>query len=73
VPQRSLSEMANEQLGVKGRDRLAEGVSNSSNIDCTKEATAQGATNKIGETANTGGLLNVGPLLKRIIEEKCAK
>jgi hypothetical protein len=73
VPQRSLSEMANEQLGVKSRDRLAEGVQGSGLIDCAKDATAQGADNKIGDTANTAGLMNIGPLLKRTIEEKCRK
>jgi hypothetical protein len=73
LPRRSISEMANEQLRGKPRDPLAEGMDSASSIDCLKDATAQGRENKINESTNTAGLLNIGPLLKRTIEEKCRK
>ncbi len=63
LPQRSLSEMANEQLRRKPRDPFAEAVDGASNIDCQKE-TPEGPAQ---------GLLAIGPLLKRAIEEKCKK
>ena len=63
VPRRSLSEMANEQLRRKPRDPFAEGIEGAGNIDCLKD-TPEGPAQ---------GLLAVGPLLKRAIEEKCRK
>jgi hypothetical protein len=60
-------------LNPKRRDPFAESIDSASNIDCLKDANAQGRDNKIGESTNTAGLLNIGPLLKRIIEEKCRK
>jgi hypothetical protein len=65
--------MANEQLRRKPRDPFAESVESAGDIDCAKDATAQGRDNKIGETTNTAGLMNIGPLLKRTLEEKCRK
>jgi hypothetical protein len=65
--------MANEQLRRDRRNPLEAGIDSAGDIDCLKDAAAQGRENKIGETANTAGLLNIGPLLKRIIEEKCRK
>ena len=64
--------MANEQLRRPPRDPLAEGIDSAKNLDCTKDATAQGGENKINDTT-TAGLLNIGPLLKRTLEGKCAK
>jgi hypothetical protein len=72
MPQRSLSEMANEQLGVKKKDRLAEGVNAAGDVDCLNAAATPNVENKWGE-ANTAGLVNIGPLLKRTLEEKCRK
>jgi hypothetical protein len=63
VPRRSLSEMANDQLRRKPRDPFAEGIEGAGNIDCLKE-TPEGPAQ---------GLLAIGPLLKRAIEEKCRK
>jgi hypothetical protein len=63
VPRRSLSEMANDQLRRKPRDALAEGIEVAGNIDCLKD-TPDGPAQ---------GLLAIGPLLKRAIEEKCRK
>lgn len=63
VPRRSLSEMANEQLRRKPRDPFADGIEGAGNIDCLKD-TPEGPAQ---------GLLAVGPLLKRAIEEKCRK
>jgi hypothetical protein len=63
VPRRSLSEMANEQLRRKPRDPFAEGIEAAGNIDCLKD-TPEGPAQ---------GLLAIGPLLKRAIEEKCRK
>lgn len=63
VPRRSLSEMANEQLRRKPRDPFAEGIEAAGNIDCLKDAPEGPAQ----------GLLAIGPLLKRAIEEKCRK
>lgn len=63
VPQRSLSEMANEQLRRKPRDPFAEAIDRAANIDCAKE-TPEGPAQ---------GLLSIGPLLKRAIEEKCKR
>lgn len=65
--------MANEQLRRDRRGPLEEGIDNAGNMDCTKDATAQGRENKINESTNTAGLMNIGPLLKRTIEEKCRK
>lgn len=72
MPQRSLSEMANEQLRRKPREPFAQDVQSAGDIDCTKDAASQNAENKWGQ-ANTQGLANIGPLLKRTIEEKCRK
>ena len=73
LPRRSLSEMANQQLGRRPRDPLAEEIENAGNLDCAKDATVQGRENKINDNVNTAGLMNIGPLLKRTIEEKCRK
>ncbi len=73
LPRRSISEMANEQLRRTPRDPLADGMESASSIDCAKDATAQGRDNKINDTTSTAGLMNIGPLLKRTIEEKCRK
>lgn len=63
VPRRSLSEMANDQLRRKPRDPFAEGIEAAGNIDCLKD-TPEGPAQ---------GLLAMGPLLKRAIEERCRK
>ena len=63
VPRRSLSELANEQLRRKPRDPFAETVESAGNIDCLRD-TPEGPAQ---------GLLAIGPLLKRAIEEKCKK
>ena len=63
VPRRSLSDMANDQLRRKPRDPFAEGIESAGNIDCLKD-------NPDGPAQ---GLLAIGPLLKRVIEEKCRK
>lgn len=63
VPRRSLSELANDQLRRKPRDPFADAVNGAGNIDCLKD-TPEGPVQ---------GLLAVGPLLKRAIEEKCKK
>jgi hypothetical protein len=73
LPRRSISEMANEQLRRDRPGKLEEGVDSAANIDCAKDATVQGRENKINESTNTAGLMNIGPLLKRTIEEKCRK
>jgi hypothetical protein len=65
--------MANEQLRRDRRGPLEQGIDSAGDIDCLKDATAQGRENKIGEPANTAGLMNIGPLLKRTLEEKCRK
>ena len=62
-PQRSLSEMANEQLRRKPRDPFAESVNSAGNIDCLRDA----------PDGIAQGLFAIGPLLKRAIEEKCKK
>ncbi|NJM44318.1 MAG: hypothetical protein HC858_10740 [Brachymonas sp.] len=72
LPRRSISEMANEQLRRTPRDPLAETIDSAKNLDCAKDATAQGGENKINDTT-TAGLMNIGPLLKRTLEGKCAK
>jgi hypothetical protein len=72
LPQGSLADEANKRLNPKPRDTLAEGVESAGDIDCLKDANAQKADNKWGQ-ANTTGLLNIGPLLKRAIEDKCRK
>jgi hypothetical protein len=63
LPRRSLAEQANEQLRRKPRDAFADAVEGAGNIDCLKE-TPEGPAQ---------GLLAIGPLLKRAIEEKCKK
>lgn len=63
LPQRSLADMANDQLRRKPRDAFAESIQSAGSIDCLKDA-ADGAAQ---------GLLAIGPLLKRAIEEKCRK
>jgi hypothetical protein len=63
TPQRSLSEMANEQLRRKPRDALAEGMDSAGNVDCLK----------VNPDGTTQGLLAIGPLLLRAIEDKCKK
>lgn len=61
--QRSLSEMANEQLRRKPRDPFAESVEGAGAVDCLK----------VNPNGTYGGLLAIGPLLKAAIEQKCAK
>lgn len=63
VPRRSLSDLANDQLRRKPRDPFAEGIEAAGNMDCLKD-TPEGPAQ---------GLLAIGPLLKRAIEEKCRK
>ena len=63
VPQRSLAEMANEQLRRKPRDPFAEALDSAGNIDCLREAPKGPAQ----------GLLAIGPLLLRAADEKCKK
>ena len=63
VPRRSLSDLANDQLRRKPRDPFADAVNGAGNMDCLKD-TPEGPVQ---------GLLAVGPLLKRAIEEKCKK
>ena len=63
VPRRSLSELANDQLRRKPRDPFADAVNDAGHIDCLKD-TPEGPAQ---------GLLAIGPLLKRAIEEKCKK
>lgn len=72
-PRRSISEMANEQLRRDRPGKLEAGIENAGDIDCTKDATAQGQGNKINDNVYTAGLMNIGPLLKRTLEEKCKK
>ena len=55
--------MANEQLRRKPRDALAEGMDSAGNVDCLK----------LNPDGTYQGLLAIGPLLKRLIEEKCKK
>ena len=73
LPRRSISEMANEQLRRRPRDPLADAVEQAGNIDCAKDATLQGRENQINDSTQTAGLMNIGPLLKRTLEEKCRK
>jgi hypothetical protein len=63
LPRRSLAEQANEQLRRKPRDPFADAVEGAGNIDCLRE-TPEGPAQ---------GLLAIGPLLKRAIDEKCKK
>ena len=63
LPQRSLSEMANEQLRRKPRDPFADAVNAAGHIDCVREA-PPGALQ---------GLLAIVPLLQLAVEEKCKK
>ena len=63
LPRRSLADMANDQLRRKPRDAFAESMESAGSIDCLKNA-PDGAAQ---------GLLAIGPLLKRAIEEKCRK
>ena len=63
LPRRSLADMANDQLRRKPRDAFAESIQSAGSIDCLKDA-PDGAAQ---------GLLAIGPLLKRAIEEKCRK
>jgi hypothetical protein len=64
--------MANEQLRRDRPGKLEEGIDSAKNLDCLKDASAQGGDNKIND-ANTAGLMSIGPLLKRTLEGKCAK
>jgi hypothetical protein len=64
--------MANEQLRRDRPGALPAGINDAANIDCSKDAAAQGKDNKINDVT-TGGLMNIGPVLKRLIEEKCRK
>lgn len=73
LPRRSISEMANEQLRRDRRGKLEEGIDNAGDVDCLKDAASQGKDNKVNDNVSTAGLLNIGPLLKRTIEEKCKK
>ena len=63
LPQRSLSEMANEQLRRKPRDPFAEAVNAAGHIDCVKER----------PPGPLQGLLAIVPLLQLAAEEKCKK
>ena len=63
APQRSLSEMANDQLRRKPRDAFAEGIEAAGDVDCLK-----GSPDSIAQ-----GLLAIGPLLKRALEDKCKR
>ncbi len=63
TPQRSLAEMANEQLRRKPRDALAEGMESAGQVDCLK----------VNPDGSYQGLLAIPLLLKRAIEEKCPK
>ena len=63
VPQRSLAELANDQLRRRPRDAFADSIDRASHIDCLKDA----------PDGTLQGLLAIGPLLKRAIEEKCRK
>lgn len=65
--------MANEQLRRDRRGKLEEGIDSAGDIDCLKDAASQGKDNKVNDNVSTAGLLNIGPLLKRTIEEKCKK
>jgi hypothetical protein len=73
LPRRSISEMANEQLRRDRPGKLEEGVDSAKNSDCLNVAAGKSDDNKINESINTAGLLNIGPLLKRTLEGKCAK
>jgi hypothetical protein len=66
VPGLSLAERANEQLRRKPRDAFAESIQDAGTIDCLKDTPG-------GPDSSMQGLLAVGPLLKRAIEEKCKK
>ena len=63
APRRSLADMANDQLRRKPRDAFAEGIESAGAIDCLKDTPGGPAQ----------GLLAIGPLLQRAIEEKCRK
>ena len=63
APRRSLADMANDQLRRKPRDAFAESMESAGAIDCLKDAPGGPAQ----------GLLAIGPLLQRAIEEKCRK
>ena len=65
--------MANEQLRRDRPGKLETGIDNAGDIDCAKDAKAQGQGNTINDNVNTAGLMNIGPLLKRTLEEKCRK
>jgi hypothetical protein len=73
LPRRSIAEMANEQLRRRPRDPFAEAVQQANHLDCAKDATIQGGQNRINESTQTAGLMNIGPLLQRTLEEKCRK
>ena len=61
--QRSLSEMANEQLRRKPRDAFADSIENAAEVDCLK----------VNPNGTYGGLFAIGPILKKFIEDKCPK
>ena len=63
TPRRSLAEMANEQLRRKPRDPFAESMDSAGHIDCAK-GTPPGPAQ---------GLMAIGPLIQRAIEDKCKK
>jgi len=63
TPQRSLSQMANEKLGNKPRDPMAEGIDAAGDIDCLK-----------GPPEGTGkGLLGGIAVAIALFEQKCKR
>ncbi len=61
--QPSLADMANKQLARKPRDAFADSIENAGEVDCLK----------VGPNGSYSGLLAIGPILKRLIEDKCPK
>ncbi len=61
--QRSLADMANEQLNAgRHRDKLAEGMANSATPDCLRPS---------GEKEVLSGLLAAPIIVQRALQEKC--
>jgi hypothetical protein len=73
LPRRSISEMANEQLRRDRPSKLEDGIDNAKNSDCLNVSAGKEGDNKINESTSPAGLMNIGPLLKRTLEGKCAK
>jgi hypothetical protein len=63
-PQRSLAEMANQQLRRDRKDPLAQGVQDAGRDDCIHGSDKPGAV---------GGLLNAPVVVARMLADKCAK